>query len=117
MRRQTKRSANLDLPPLPSDDEVLKAMVGLVRASPYETGTTANGLALHLGVVPANRMGNGAVKGSWSGRMSPSLRIAPRLQAFEKRGLVRSYYFEGRRYYDLTVEGRRQAECDEHSSG
>ena len=105
-----KRSSNEKLPPLPSDDEVLRALVHLVRESPYYTGTTAAKAARRLGVRGANRLGNGAVKGSWSGTMSASLRIAPRLRAFEQRGLVRSYWFEGRRYYDLTVEGTRQAE-------
>lgn len=51
-------------------------------------GATANIIARALGIVPARRLGNGAVRGSWSGSMAPGLRLSPRLSAMARRGLL-----------------------------
>jgi len=75
-------------------------------------GATANTIAGRLGVVGANRAGRGAVKGSWSGRMSPALRIAPTLAAMVRAGLVESYLDPDagwRNLYALTDSGKRLA--------
>jgi hypothetical protein len=49
---------------------------------------TADDLARRLGVTPARRAGSGATKGSWSGHMSPGLRVVPMLRAMERAGLI-----------------------------
>lgn len=87
---------NRELPPLPTDDEILDALEDLefeqARSLVYRYGVTTNRLAQRLGVDGARRLGNGAVKGSWSGRMSGSLRLAPRLRSMAQRGLLRREY-------------------------
>lgn len=94
---------NHDLPPLPSDDEVVAAVAKIVadKTARYESArarglayaptlaATATDVAYELDILPAHRLGNGAVKGSWSGRMAPALRIAPRLRALQKQGRLR----------------------------
>lgn len=96
------------LAPLPTDDQIVAAAAELVaqaRASMELHGyyvdprPTANALAGRLGVAGARRLGNGAVKGSWSGYMSPALRLAPRLASLHRRGLLtRSYDTDDHRY-------------------
>jgi len=63
---------------------------GITWASPRPA--TAQDVARHAGLVGARRLGNGAVKGSWSGRMSPALRIAPTLRRLTKAGLIQTTY-------------------------
>lgn len=92
-----RKTSNLGLPPLPDDAVVIEAVAQVVAERPR--GATANRVAQHLRVQGATRGGRGAVAGSWSGVMSPALRMAPRLQALAKRGLlVRSYDDENYRY-------------------
>lgn len=96
-----RRTSNYDLPALPDD----AAVIGAVRAECQwlsslpsacrrwpERGATANAVAHRLGLKGANRHGNGAVKGSWSGYMSPALRIAPRLQKLAGEGKLSQHY-------------------------
>ena len=42
-----------------------------------------------MSVEPARRLGNGAVQGSWTGRMAPALRISPRLEAMVRKGMLK----------------------------
>jgi hypothetical protein len=93
------RSTNLDLRPLPDDDAIIDAVHGIVAARSdadrrYRVllGASANEVALQLGVQPADRLGNGAVRGSWSGRMSPALRVAPRLRRLAREGRLAERY-------------------------
>lgn len=97
-----RRTSNLDLKDLPSDDEFVEAVRRIIRENEEdqqrardhgfwyhaETWATANAVAHVLGVEGARRAGNGAVKGSWSGYMSGALRTAPRLQSLARRGLI-----------------------------
>lgn len=85
---------NSRLAPLPSDDEVVAVVRELQddRTWEFKLGVSASAVARKLGVEAANRAGNGAVKGSWSGRMSASLRISPRLRSMAKRGLLLEIY-------------------------
>jgi hypothetical protein len=82
------RTANLDLRPLPSDEEVVAAVRALCAGGAHPRGVTAAWVAIRLGVEGARRHGRGAVKGSWSGTMSGAVRIAPRLRSLERRGLL-----------------------------
>lgn len=96
------RRTNWDLPPLPNDDAVIDAVREIVAENeakmerareigrPYYRwpGATANNVAYQLRIQPARRLGNGAVKGSWSGTMSAATRIAPRLRSLARRGLL-----------------------------
>lgn len=89
-----RRSHNQHLKALPTDDEILAAVSYLGTANRrYRAGVTAQQIAWKLGVQGASRLGNGAVKGSWSGKMAPALRIAPRLAAMERRGQLRGGYW------------------------
>lgn len=102
------RSSNRNLSPLP-DDLAFLAAVGKLDVTQHFSGTgvTANMVAGELGIGGANRSGNGAVKGSWSGHMSGSLRAAPRLGSLKKRGLIGTFYDErSRNRYYLTRRGR-----------
>lgn len=104
-----RRSHNQHLGDLPTDDEVLEALAALEASdsSRYEYGITAQSLAWKLGIAGASRLGNGAVKGTWSGRMAPALRICPRLEAFARQGLVHKLSDDRRRYrWVLTAKGR-----------
>jgi hypothetical protein len=96
-----RRSPNRDLSPLPTDEEIVAAVKSLsddkramTARSGYwrDTAATANEIARRAGVQAARRLGNGAMKGSWSGTMSPSLRISPRLRAMARRGLLVEHY-------------------------
>lgn len=49
----------------------------------------AETVAMVMGLAPGRRCGNGAVKGSWSGRMPPGFHLASTLRALERRGYVR----------------------------
>lgn len=110
MRRGPR--VNLRLPPLPSEAEILCALIAAPDRDPRARrhGVSANILADHLGLDGARRLGRGAVKGSWSGTMSPSLRLAPRLAAMEKRGLLERWRHDYRWYYEATDKGRAAAE-------
>lgn len=104
-----RRSMNTDLSELPRDDEVLAAVDHLVENDRrHRYGASANAIAGKLGVQGARRLGNGAMKGSWSGTMSASLRISPRLRALVKRGLLDTHYNneDYRNEYTLTEAGR-----------
>jgi hypothetical protein len=108
------------LEPLPPDAEFVRAVRRLVdhrlcqqlaaraRGRGYfsEPAATAADVAHFLRIEPARRLGNGAVGGSWSGRMSPALRAGPRLRRLALRGLLeRRYDTEGYRYvYDIPEE-------------
>lgn len=106
--------SNQDLAPIPSDEEILRALAYLERQALDHSrdaiyGVTTAHLAGFLGVESARRGGRGAVKGSWSGWMSPALRLSPRMRSLAKRGLVRQGWDpeERTRYrYHLTIEGR-----------
>lgn len=100
------RSYNQHLSPLPSDDEFVRAVTEIVAEgtlrNPFYRGASAADVAYRLGVQGSSRLGNGAVKGSWSGRMSPALRVTPRLMALAKQGRIfRGYDYDYRRavYY------------------
>lgn len=58
----------------------------------------------------ARRLGNGAVKGSWSGSMADCQRILGSLGALRREGLIRPVYERGRATrYAVTPEGRNAA--------
>lgn len=105
MKRERLRSANYDLPDPPTKLAVAQVMLSMREA---RCGLRAIAIARHLGVVGARRAGNGAVKGSWSGRMSSALRVAPVLRGLVNDGLVRTHRDErGNTLYTLTLEGQR----------
>jgi len=94
-----RKTVNRDLPALPSDEQVVAAVAAIVaqhRESPsvvrQMTGASANEVAQQLRIEGATRHGRGAVQYSWSGIMSPALRLAPRLQALTRRGLLEKDY-------------------------
>ena len=104
---------NEDLTPIPGDDEVLRALARLESEatgfSDRVYGITTAHLAGKLGIQSARRGGRGAVKGSWTGSMSPALRLSPRMRSLTKRGLVSAHWDpeERTRYrYTLTRKGR-----------
>lgn len=76
-----------------TDDEIVAA-VAAVCESERKRGTvavsaSASQVAWQLGIRHsdgARRHGNGAVKGSYSGHMSASLRVAPSLRRLERQG-------------------------------
>ena len=112
-----RRTFNENLEPLPSHAQIARGIIGFggdaVRYGRRWYGeVSANALADALGVQGARRLGSGAVKGSWTGTMSGSLRLAPSLRAMERRGLVRKVWDNsaGRYHYSLTVKGRALAE-------
>jgi len=107
-----RRSHNRHLSELPDDVEFLRAVLwGETEGRRgYEMGATAQSVAWRLEVGPARRLGNGAVKGTWSGIMAPALRVAPRLRALTKRGLLREHWGDRRIEWALTVEGHRMLE-------
>ena len=111
------KTYNDSLPPLPSDEEILQAFLGFdgyaVRyGRRWHGAPSANALAHDLGIVGARRLGRGAVKGSWTGEMSGSLRLAPRLRSLERRALVSRHWDResGRYVYSLTNAGRFAAQ-------
>jgi len=84
------KTFNRGLPPLPDDTALIEAVAQIVGEG--HRGATANRVAQRLRVQGAWRGGRGAVKGSWSGMMSPALRVAPRLRKLADDGLlVRRY--------------------------
>jgi hypothetical protein len=72
-------------------------------------GMTATRICMKLDIEPARRAGRGAVAYSWTGDMSPSLRLAPRLRSMERQGLIESYREGWKKRYYLTDEGRKLA--------
>lgn len=58
----------------------------------YWKGVTAATVAAYIGVAPAQQLGSGAKKGSWSGSMIPALRVAPMLRSLQKRGLIEGQF-------------------------
>lgn len=110
-------TANLHLDPVPGPPAVLAALVELydeqqARPYPWEHGITANAVSYRLGVQGARRAGRGAVKGSWSGRMSGALRVAPVLASLCRNGYAEQLYdrapgARSRRIYFPSEEGRR----------
>ncbi len=105
----TRRSYNEHLAPLPSDEEIIEVVRRLAgqRALRWHPGVTANDVALTLRVGGPPRLGNGAVKGSWSGTMSGAVRVAPRLQAMVRRGtLRRTYDSEYRRWHYFPADDK-----------
>jgi len=103
-----RRSHNQHLEPLPDDNAFVEAVKTLHADRPYDNGVRAVDVARKLGVTGASRLGNGALKGSWSGRMSGSLRVSPRLRALVGQGRLRSYHDEHSRwrYYPAVEEER-----------
>lgn len=100
---------NLDLSELPGEVEIIRAVLDLPEIdSRARRGVTANLLAQHLKVEGARRLGRGAQKGSWSGTMSGSIRLSPRLLVLVKRGLLGSYRDREnyRAIYTVTAAGR-----------
>jgi len=103
-----RRSHNQRLEELPDDDafvEAVKVLYADLRR--YGNGVRADDVAWKLGVTGANRLGNGAVKGTWSGRMSGSLRVSPRLRSLVKQGRLRSFHDEHSRWRYYPAEGER----------
>ena len=118
-RRDVKGAwVNMSLSAPPSHEKVVRALLDLEAreargeaiygSSRWHGAFSANVLAGVCGVEGARRGGRGAVKGSWSGTMSGSLRISPTLRAMENRGLLDSYYdtVSYRKLYSLTDKGR-----------
>lgn len=107
-----RRSHNRHLEPLPDDAVFLRAVAEEIEHGRrgWEIGATAAGVAGRLGVQPASRLGNGAVKGTWSGKMSPALRVTPRLRSLTKRGLLREHWGDRRIEWALTPAGRKEIE-------
>jgi hypothetical protein len=109
VRYRRGEGPNRSLPPLPDDEAFIEAVRAIVtehetmmdraRTNGYGyykgPGASANDVAAYLRLTPANRLGNGAVKGAWSGSMSAGLRAAPRLQSLAKRGVLRAYHNPG----------------------
>lgn len=105
----TEHNASLTMP---TDEEVLAAVREVcaekkrkheeARARGFHYAmryvATSNDVAYRLGMVGADRHGRGAVAGSWSGRMSPALRIAPRLRSMHKRGMLANGWDEYSRH-------------------
>jgi hypothetical protein len=104
---------NLRLPELPGDEEIIRAVLAAPERDPRALrGVSASILADHLKVQGARRAGRGAVKGSWSGTMSASLRLSPRLGSLVRRGLL-GVYRDDERYrsvYYVTKDGRALVE-------
>jgi hypothetical protein len=100
-----RRSHNQDLADLPSFEAILEAMRKLEDQHRYTYGSSAQAIAYAAGVRGARRLGRGAMgPQSWTGYMAPALRIAPRLRAMERAGLVRSFHGDGHdRYRKLWV--------------
>lgn len=109
MSRRYRIQRNVELPernPIPGDDEVVAAVRKLTADSEAmmeraaergihyysDPAPSANRVAHYLRLEGAARLGNGAVQGSWSGKMSPALRISPRLQSLVKRGLLEKHH-------------------------
>ena len=91
------KTVNLDLPPLPSHEEILAALKELeteefLRPRYRGPGISAQRIAWKCGVQGARRAGRGAVKYSWTGTMAPALRIGPRLEAMARKGLISWFY-------------------------
>lgn len=106
------KTYNDRLRPLPSDDEVVAAVESLIAETRWADGVTANEVAWRLGIEPARRLGRQAQgPHSWSGSMSPALRIAPRLRSLADRGRLSRYYdTERHRYRYLPAAGRWRAQ-------
>jgi acyl-coenzyme A synthetase/AMP-(fatty) acid ligase len=95
---------NLRLPELPGDEEIIRAVLAAPERDPRALrGVSASILADHLKVQGARRAGRGAVKGSWSGTMSASLRLSPRLGVYRDDERYRSVYY-------VTKDGRALVE-------
>ncbi len=80
-----------------ADDDLIAAVAAIVtwnRKAEFpptqERGATAKQVAWQLGVKGARRHGNGAVKGSWSGRMSGALAVSPSLLRLARAGRLRA---------------------------
>lgn len=93
-----RRTQNLDLRPLPSDDEIVEAVRVIVaaeveRGRPW-THATAGDVAHRLDVQPANRLGRSASKGNWSGTMAPGTRLAPAMARLARQGRLVKHRFD-----------------------
>ncbi len=113
----SRRTMNEDLPAPPTEKEIAHALAMLADRDALHPkaskvyGFTAADIAHQIGVHPARRLGRGAVAGSWSGRMSPALRITSRLTSMWKRGLVYRDFDPDERHrwrYRLTAKAREQ---------
>lgn len=109
----TRQTYNERLQPMPSHEQIAAVMYELEsRYSRSGRYFTAQTVAYAARVEPARRLGNGAVKGSWSGMMSPALRITPTLRAMHRAGLVALVMNDDGRFrwhYGLTEAGREMA--------
>lgn len=74
--------------------QILDALNALIAEQPRRArlGFTSNEIARKAGLAGARRLGNGAVKGSWTGRMSPAVRAAPTLRSLEHKQIVQNHY-------------------------
>jgi hypothetical protein len=74
------------LAPLPSQEQILGALHG------FHGLARAEQVARALGVVGSRRLGTKSSKGNWSGGMKAGVRLAPRLMAMHRAGLVVADY-------------------------
>lgn len=127
-RREVKGAhVNQSLSSPPSHEAVCRVLLDLTkRDADYVAGKTtraiygrrwhgdfsASVIAAECGVEGAQRLGRGAVKGSWSGTMSGALRISPTLRSMVTAGLLHQHYDteNHRSLYGLTDSGRKLAE-------
>lgn len=97
-----------DRPLTDRQGKALRALAALQRErlGPW----TAHDIAHEAGIGGVNRAGNGAVKGSWSGRTAPGFALASTMQSLKRHGLVRAFDSGQHRYvsaYHLTNIGER----------
>lgn len=101
--------SNLRLPPLPDPDDILRMVAVMEQERRYRDGVPAGMLAHRLDVEGARRAGSGAKDGrSWTGTMSPSIRLAPRLATLARAGLLLRWRADYRWWYCTTDEGRKR---------
>lgn len=90
-----KRGPDPDLKPMPSDEEIVQAVIEIASREPTYRGATAKQVAERcghrLGDGP-RRHGNGAVKGSYSGHVSPAVRFSATLQRLARLELIEAAY-------------------------
>lgn len=70
-------------------------------------GVRTADIAARMDLVPVRRLGNGAVKGTWSGRMDPAMQLASTMRSLHQKGLVRQGYgHRSRSHWFTTGAGR-----------
>lgn len=68
---------------------ILRVLADQAREPLSSDWLLAAEIAARLGIPGSRRLGRGAVAGSWTGYMSPALRITTSLRHSAKQGLVR----------------------------